>query len=88
MEQDVKPEDLRRLSDAASPGPWQWLDGDGESPDELQDSNGEMIATGFREDIDIGNGPLNRDGSFAAAAANYVRSLIRSGALIVKEPTK
>lgn len=68
--------DLRTLSDAASPGPWQWLDGDGESYDELQDGRGEQIATGFREDTVLDGQPINRDGSFAAAAANYVRAAI------------
>lgn len=65
--------ELRELSEKATPGPWQWLDGDGESPDELQDGHGEQIATGFREDIVIDGKPLTRDGTFAAACVNYVR---------------
>lgn len=69
-------EDLRTLSDDASAGPWQWLDGGGEHQDELQDGHGEMVASGFREDIVMDGKPLNRDGSFAAAAANYVRAAL------------
>jgi hypothetical protein len=68
------PDELRALSEAATPGPWQWLDGEDEG-DELQDGHGEMVATSFRENLVFDGKPLNRDGSFAAAAVNYVRAL-------------
>jgi len=69
--------ELRALSEASAPGPWQWLDGEDEG-DELQDGHGEMVATGFRENLVLNGKPINRDGSFAAAAVNYVRAALSS----------
>ncbi len=65
---------LRDIEKAASPAPWQWLesahDGDENDGDELQDGHGEMVATGFREDIVFDGKRLNRDGTLAAIARN------------------
>jgi len=69
----VSDTDLRALAEAASPGPWQWLDSGGEPDgDELQDGNGEMVATGFRDDLL----PDVTDGRFCAAARNALPALL------------
>lgn len=65
---------LRELEAAATPGPWQWLDsgGDPDEDDELQDGRGEMVASGFRDDIL----PEITDGRLCAEARNHLSALL------------
>lgn len=64
---------LERLLAVATPGPWEWLDGDFENPDELQDGHGEMVATGFRDQFLRDS---VTDGRLCAAARNALPELI------------
>lgn len=63
---------LRELERAATEGPWRWLDGNGDDDDEIQDGRGEMVATGFRDDLL----PDITDGRLCAAARNALPALL------------
>lgn len=72
----------RALLDGASPAPWQWLNSGGEPDecDELQDGNGEMVASGFRDDLGDNfagqGGTALTDGRLCAAARNAMPTLL------------
>jgi hypothetical protein len=77
-------EALRRLLEGASAAPWEWLGSDGEVDEdgnrleELQDGHGEMVASGFRDDINLyGPGPgTTTDGRLCAAMRNALPALL------------
>ena len=74
-------ERLRALLVLAAPRPWEWLDsgGDPDEQDELQGSDGEMIASGFRDDLGCflpdGDEAMT-DGRLCAAAVNALPALL------------
>jgi len=76
--------ELRALLAGASPAPWEWLDGgNGEEGDELQDGQGEQVASGFRDDINLdaprGAAPPPghiTDGRLCAAMRNEIEALL------------
>ncbi len=65
-------DELKRLLAGARDAPWQWLDGDGDEPDELQDGHGEFVAGGFTDDVL----PDVTDGRLCAALRNAAPNLI------------
>jgi hypothetical protein len=72
---------LERLLAGATDAPWQWLDsgGDPGEYDELQDGNGEMVASGFRDDINLrepGTPGQITDGRLCAEMRNNLSALI------------
>lgn len=74
---------LRGLLAGASEAPWQWLDSGGEPDqhDELQDGRGEMVASGFRDDLLSFPGVLDgrealTDGRLCAEARNALPALL------------
>jgi hypothetical protein len=82
---DEEREELRRLLADARPAPWAWLDSEGSAAeddyDELQDGNGEMVATGFSDDIRIKGEPseangLTTDGRLCAFLRNMAPRLL------------
>jgi hypothetical protein len=71
---------LEELLAGATDAPWQWLDS-GHDPgeyDELQDGHGEMVAGGFRDDINLDGPPPGEttDGRLCAALRNAAPALI------------
>jgi hypothetical protein len=73
---------LRELLAGASAAPWQWLDSEGDlaEGDELQDGGGEMVATGFRDDLGDNfagqGGTALTDGRLCAVARNALPALL------------
>jgi len=69
---------LEALLAGATDAPWQWLDsgGDVDEYDELQDGRGEMVASGFRDDV---LRSTVTDGRLCAALRNAAPDLLAAG---------
>ncbi|HYI66361.1 MAG TPA: hypothetical protein VEW95_05520 [Candidatus Limnocylindrales bacterium] len=72
--------EIRQLLGGARPAPWQWLDSEGSAAeddyDELQDGHGEMVASGFSDDVVLDGSRLTTDGRLCAAMRNAMPAIL------------